>query len=358
MKNFVVMIKPASSLCNLQCKYCFYEDVSAVREIKSYGIMSRSVIKKALAEIDGTLSDGDVVNFAFQGGEPSVAGLDWFEFFVNETKKFKTKIKLGFSFQTNGTFIDENWIDFFIKNNVLVGVSYDMLPDVHNYMRCGSAKKVLDGIALLEKNRVEFNILCTLTNSLARHPDKVWKEILKNNFNYVQFTPCMGNLLSSSDYALTPERFSSFYRGIFKLWYTDFQQGKYRSIKLFDDIVNLLARGIPTSCGINGICQPQLVVEADGSVYPCDFYCLDEYKLGNICETTLEELWNKSSNSSQKKAALLPDLCNSCPHLSYCRGNCRRMRENVCFSQADKFCGYREFLDATIERFKKIAAAQ
>lgn len=143
-------------------------------------------------------------------------------------------------------------------------------------------------------------MLCTLTRQTARHPAKVWAQIKKLDLSYIQFTPCLGDLNSpgSSAYALTPERFFHFYSDLFDLWYRDFATGNYRSIKLFDDLLQLLAKGLVTSCGISGYCQPQIVVEADGSAYPCDFYCLDQFRLGSLVSDSLRTIYEKSASVS------------------------------------------------------------
>lgn len=168
----------------------------------------------------------------------------------------------------------------------------------------------------------------------------------KLDVEYVQFTPCLGELGgNSSIYALTPKHFASFYTQIFTYWYNDYRAGKYRSIKFFDDVVNQIILGKPTSCGMDGFCRVQLVVEADGSVYPCDFYCLDEHNLGNLARQTIDELL-----SSQKVVEFLKcsneksDLCKNCTYFEFCGGNCRRMRAEICIGTDKSFCGYREFL--------------
>ncbi len=358
MKQLAVMIKPASSLCNMKCKYCFYEDISNLRTVHSHGIMHQETVELMLLNIKNELDKGDNVTLAFQGGEPMLAGLEFFENFVDQVKNWEKDINVSYAIQTNGTKIDETWAKFFYDNNFLVGVSLDLLQDLHDDTRIdnenkGTWKKTINAIRILEEYKVEYNVLCTLTNGLARYPKKVWNTIEKLDLKYVQFTPCLNDLefTKKNIYALTPERFSSFYKEIFTYWFSDMKQGKYRSIKLFDDIVNLLALGITTACGMNGACQPQLVVEADGSVYPCDFYCLDEYCLGNITNTSLKDLYEFSFNSNSKKREALPKLCSTCEYLKFCGGNCKRMQKEICCMPEDNFCGYKDFLESSIKDF-------
>lgn len=157
------------------------------------------------------------------------------------------------------------------ERRVLVGLSYDMLEDLHDGARVdassrGTNRRVLESMRLLQKTGVEFNILCTLTNPIARHPEKVWRRMEQLNVRFVQFTPCLDALETpgESQYALTPKRFAGFYNTLFPLWLAAYQKGQYRSVKLFDDVIHRLAFGSCNMCGLDGQCRAQLVVEADG----------------------------------------------------------------------------------------------
>lgn len=365
MKNLSIMIKPASSLCNLRCKYCFYADIADLRDVKSYGIMPISSMHTMLERIHDQLSPGDRLTFAFQGGEPTLAGLPWFEDFVDTVKRWGKDIQVGFALQTNATGLTEDWCAFLTKNDFLVGVSWDILPQCHDGARVdaqgqGTNDLVRQALKRLSEHRVSYNVLCTLTRQAARHPQKIWKLLDEENISYVQFTPCLDALdqPKKNPFALTPQRFASFYSQLFPLWLADFRAGRYRSVRLFDDLVNLAAYGIPTSCGIDGRCQPQLVVEADGSVYPCDFYCLEQYRLGSILEDDLETLYHRSVTSSTKRPAPLPAQCGCCPYQAFCGGGCRRMRREVFCAEGASPCGYRQFLDSCMPQLKQLAREQ
>lgn len=363
MKSLNVMIKPASSLCNMRCKYCFYADVSSRREIKSNGIMSDETRDVILNKVETNLDNGDHVQFIFQGGEPTLAGLPFFRDFISIVKKWEKNISVSYALQTNGLLIDEEWCKFLKENRFLVGVSLDILPDCHDEARRdpkgnGTYKRILDSIHLLDKHEVQYNVLCTLTNALARYPQKVWNRLVKLGIKYVQFTPCLDELdeQEHSPYSLSPKRFASFYINMFRFWYDAYMKGDFISIKLFDDIINLMVLGRPTSCGMNGVCQPQLVVEADGSVYPCDFYCLDEYKLGNFLKvSSIAELLNEERvQNFVNRPHSRPQLCNMCPYLAFCGGNCKRMQKEICCSGTDNYCGYRDLLDNCGAELNKI----
>lgn len=351
MKSLNIMIKPASSLCNMRCKYCFYADVANRRSNRSYGMMTEESMNDVLENIASDLKAGDRVCFAFQGGEPTLAGLDFFERFASRVSEW-SGIDVSYALQTNGILIDDKWCEFLKKHKFLVGLSLDILPEAHDFARvdekgAGTYASVVRAMELLKKHKVDFNVLATLTNSLARHPEKVYKQIKKLGISYVQFTPCLGELDGrESSYALIPKRFADFYIQLFKYWYADYRMGKYISIKFFDDVVNLMILGRPTSCGMNGCCSPQLVVEADGSAYPCDFYCLDEYKLGNLTENSVTKLFSGDSvKRFLKRENEKPLLCKMCKYREFCGGNCERMRSGICCKTDDIYCGYQDFLD-------------
>lgn len=351
MKNLCVMIKPVSSQCNLRCKYCFYTDVAAHRHIHSFGRMAPETVRRVLGNIYTDLEPGDRITFAFQGGEPTLAGLDFFQDFTSLTNQWEG-IAVSYVLQTNAVLLDDAWCDFLKRNKFLVGISWDILPEYHDEARVdgtgtGTSRAVRETISRMRRWGIEFNILCTLTNSVARHPGRVWNELVKENIEYVQFTPCLDDLnhAGGSPYALTPKRFASFYNRIFELWYADYRKGVYRSVKLIDDVVNLLAFGKITACGMDGRCGTQIVVESDGSVYPCDFYCVDEYCVGNLTQSGLRELFeSEGMRAFAMRHRKTHKLCGSCEFSRFCAGGCERMQAQMCCGAEDDFCGYRSFL--------------
>lgn len=366
MKQLAIMIKPASSACNLRCRYCFYEDLSRIRTTSSFGVMKEDVMEGMLETIFREMVPGDRITFAFQGGEPTLAGLPWFRRFVAAVDRWDPGIRVEYALQTNGIVLDEQWCRFLAEHRFLVGLSLDLLPGDHDAVRVdpageGTWKRVVSALALLKAHKVEFNVLCTLTNRIARHPREVWKQIVKLDLRYVQFTPCLDRLEAKEKgtYALEPERFAQFYNGIFPLWYQDFRAGRYRSIKLIDDVVNLLAYGRATACGISGRCTGQVIIEADGSVYPCDFYCLDEYRLGNITREPLSVLLEASRTSAfLRRPHRQPALCETCPYGRFCGGGCKRMQRSMCCGPEDSYCGYQDFLNTWGRELQTIALNQ
>ena len=178
-----LLIKPASSLCNMNCKYCFYSDVSSNREFASYGIMSHqtaeNLIKSAFEYASGH------VGFAFQGGEPTLAGLEFYKFFVDAVQKYKKNgIDIAYSIQTNGYAINEEWADFFAQNKFLVGLSVDGFRQVHDELRLdrngkGTYDRVMRSAQIMKSKGVDVNALCVVNNFVARYPKKDLRSIKK-----------------------------------------------------------------------------------------------------------------------------------------------------------------------------------
>lgn len=354
MKHLSVLIKPASSLCNLRCKYCFYADVSNSREICSYGVMSYDTADRIIDNLFSDLEDGDALSIAFQGGEPTMAGLPWLEHFVSYAKCKNPSVTLNFALQTNGILLDDAWCHFLKQHKFLVGLSWDGPPSIHNKNRVdaqgqGTYSTILDTRRRLLKHGVDHNILCVLTSEAARHPQQVWKFIEDQKIDYIQFIPCLDDLGSNNqNWALTPMRFYRFYTALFDSWHAAVQNGKYISIKLFDDIANLFVYRQVTACGLTGHCSMQCVIEADGSVYPCDFYVLDEYKLGSLRTDSLSELFQSYFRSKfDDIRPQLPPLCTQCKYASACSGGCKRMRNSMYID--GNFCGYRALLDDILD---------
>ena len=357
MKQYSIMIKPASSLCNMRCSYCFYSDISEKRAIPSYGIMEKETTEKMVEHLFVTLKKGDRISIAFQGGEPTLAGLSYFEHFIDTVKRFNKGVEVAYALQTNGLLLDEKWCAFLKENHFLVGLSVDGYRELHNAYRLdgkgkGTFDQVMAGKKHLDKAKVDYNILATLTNQLARHPQRVFRFLKEEKVRYVQFTPCLGELKKEKtenpeeEWALTPKRFHSFYRDLYTLWKKEVFQGNYISIKLFDDIVNLFIRGEVTSCGLHGVCQIHYVVEGNGQVYPCDFYVIDEFFGGDFQEENIEEIERKLADTGFLSADKREEkLCKTCKYQPVCKGGCKRMASSMYVDAKGNFCGYRALLD-------------
>lgn len=168
MKQLSVLIKPASAACNLRCKYCFYADLSRIRSVSSHSVMEEALVNTMLEQIRRELAPMDRVTFAFQGGEPTLAGLSFFQRFTQAVSQWDPRIHVEYALQTNGILLDDTWCRFLKKHNFLVGLSLDILPREHNEVRIdpsgeGSWKRACSALALLKAHGVEHNVLCTLT---------------------------------------------------------------------------------------------------------------------------------------------------------------------------------------------------
>ncbi|MRY42797.1 anaerobic sulfatase maturase, partial [Parabacteroides distasonis] len=348
------------------CKYCFYHSIAENRTTGSYGIMSidtlETVVKKAFEYAE------QVCTFAFQGGEPTLAGLDFFKKAIDFVKLYNKKnIKVNFALQTNGIVIDEEWYEFLAENNFLVGISLDGPKDIHNSHRIdskndGTFNKVMKTIELFNKFKVEYNILYVVTAQSSRYANKIYDFFKKNNFRYIQFISCLDPLNEDKGnypYSLKPEALEKFLKITFDRWYEDFMKGDYVSVRYFDNIITMILGNRPEACSMVGKCHCQCVVEADGGVYPCDFYVIDEWKLGNIKDNDIQNMINCETAKNFVKASVpIADECKECKWYPLCRGACRRERDT--FGEEgiglNYYCSaYKAFFDYAYTRMLDVA---
>ena len=358
-----VLIKPASGNCNMNCSYCFYGDVIDNRDIRSYGYMSietlEDIVKKSLqyAKQECTI--------AFQGGEPTLRGLDFYKDLVLlQNKHNENGIVVNNAIQTNGLLIDDKWASYFAENNFLVGLSVDGNKAVHDNLRKdkvgdGTYDRILHAAALLDKYHVEYNILTVVTTQIARRAYKIYQNYKKHKWSYMQFIPCLDPLREawgSMPYSLSPENYAEFLKTLFDLWYNDVSQGVFVYIRYFENLVAILCGRQPESCDMGGKCSLQYVIEADGSVYPCDFYVLDKYRIGNLNEDSFEEIDNKRKEIRFIEQSKPEEECEACQWFGLCRGGCRRNREMPGGIGLNRYCAaYKEFFPYSFNRLLKLA---
>ncbi|MBQ8431673.1 MAG: anaerobic sulfatase maturase [Clostridia bacterium] len=358
-----ILIKPASSLCNLRCKYCFYADVAENRAVKSYGIMEESTLELLVKRVFD-YADG-YATFSFQGGEPTLAGLSFYQKLLTFQKQYNVqRIPVQNAIQTNGYVIDEAWATFLAEHHFLVGLSMDGTRELHDGMRLDAAGKgtygrVKRAAELFDRYGVEYNILCVVNNLVARHPKQVYQAL--KGYRYLQFIPCLDGLDGARKaFSLDPRRYADFLIGTFDEYYRDFMSGNYVSVRNFDNYVGMLLGRPPESCAQRGVCTCYCVVEGDGSVYPCDFYVLDEWKLGNLREDSISAmLQNEKAMDFMRMSHRLPRECGACPHYALCRGGCRREREPLGDPALAKnfLCeSYRLFFERCTEKMRSMAA--
>lgn len=361
MPPMSLLIKPSSSLCQMRCTYCFYHSLAENRQVASYGIMEDAtlelLIQKALAYAEGSCA------FAFQGGEPTMAGLDFFRKAVQYQKQYNTKkVRITNAIQTNGYCMDEEWASFFHENEFLVGLSMDGYPALHDKYRPdasgkGTSGRVEKAVKLFNKHKVEYNILQVITAEAARQPEKIYKYYKQKHFQYLQFIPCLDPYdaeWGSQPYSLKPEGWEYFHKGLFDCWYRDFMDGNYISIRYFDNLVHMLMGHGAEACPLRGRCSNQWVVEGDGSLYPCDFYVVDRWKIGNIYEQDFAEMADSEVIKEFIEQSLDKDAaCSQCRWYGLCRGGCRRERDSYhdAAGSANHYCtAYRNFFEYIYER--------
>ncbi|OJG58335.1 anaerobic sulfatase maturase [Enterococcus malodoratus] len=330
--------------------------------MRSYGKMTDDTTQKMIANLYLDLEDGDELTLAFQGGEPTLAGIGYFEKLAELVEQQTKRVTVHYAIQTNGILINQRWCRLFKRYNFLVGLSVDGSPIYHNLNRLdikgrGTYHRVMATKKLFDDHQINYNILCVLTNQLAKEAKKVFRFLQDNCIRYVQFIPCLDEINAErrSSYALTPQRFATFYQQLFKLWFKELGKGNYISIKLFDDLVHLFARKQVNACGLLGNCQVQYVIEADGSVYPCDFYVLDEYRMGYIQEQGLRELFEQDiTKKFLCERSADTKLCMDCPFKNYCGGGCKRMKDAVYVDEQKEMCGYQVLLNTLVPKISAI----
>ncbi len=366
MPPLSLLIKPASGSCNMRCRYCFYTDETENRETPLMGKMSTDTMHTI---VDKAMEYGDrECAFVFQGGEPSLAGLDFFRDltdYVNHHPNPK-RIRVSYCFQTNGYALNDDWGKWFAENHVLVGISLDGPKEIHDRYRVdhngkGTFNKVMDSIRMLQRNNVDFNILSVVSAANARRGKQVYEFFKKQDFRYQQYIECLdpiGEVQGGHEYSLTAERYEAFLKSQFDAWYLDMKSGRYVFNRYFENLLMLIAGQGAESCSLRGVCGAQWVIEADGSVYPCDFYALDDWYMGNINTHSFPQLEQKRQELGFIRCSQqIPEDCKQCKWFPLCRNGCRRNREPVTANSTQKnfFCSaYKNFLEYAYPRLVEI----
>jgi len=366
MQPFTLLIKPTGSDCNLDCKYCFYKhrapEVGRGRQRMSDEVLQRLV--KDYMELRFGFC-----GFAWQGGEPTLMGLDFYKKAVELQKKYgKPGQEVGNSLQTNAILLNDEWCQFLHDNKFLVGISIDGPKEMHDYYRldhsgAGTFDKVVRAIELCKQYKVEFNALTLLNNVNVGHPDELFDFFIGAGIKYLQFIPCVeldpvtGEV---TDFSITPQQYGQFLCRIFDRWY-DYGPENL-SIRDFDSIVSYCYVERHTICTFDQQCSQYIVIEHSGDAFCCDFFVEPRWRLGNIFETPIEKL--AASSKKREFARAKQNLCNKClvcRHLALCRGGCMKDRvpfDKESFGRESYFCeAYKRFFDYAVPRFMQIAAA-
>lgn len=334
-----ILIKPTSANCNMNCSYWFYKCLSSNREQYSKGFMSEEtleeLVRQAIAYADGSLT------FAFQGGEPTLAGINFYKKALELQKKYNTKhLYIENTIQTNGLLIDDAWAKFLAENHFLVGLSLDGPRKLHDCYRKdtegnGTFERLMETVNLFVRYRVDYNVVSVITNETAKKASFLYKFWKRNGFPFIQFIPCMDEEhrripdAEKSCFAVEPVQYGRFLCEIFDLWYADFKQGTAMDIRMFSNLAQIAAGFQAEECGMNGCCNCYFAVEGDGSVYPCDFYCMDEWKLGTVADGFAFLFASDKSKEFMLTSHHVAEKCKICPYFTLCRGGCRRWRESL-----------------------------
>ncbi|MGG3926977.1 anaerobic sulfatase maturase [Metabacillus fastidiosus] len=363
-RNISVMWKTVSEDCNLACDYCYYSTCGG-KPGRKINRIDFNLLDKFIKEYM-EMSNGSAA-FAWQGGEPLLAGLDFFEEAVTLQAKYAPKNTfISNSLQTNGTLINEKWASFFKNFHFLVGVSLDGPKEIHDARRVdsrgqGSFDRVMKGIEQLRKKQVDFNILAVVHKGNVTKAVEMLKFFESEDFPFIQFIPCMDFRAQEIDrpgvYDITPAEYGAFLCEAFDYWYNG---GEPRlSIRFFDDMLNVYINREPGLCIHRAACPQTIILEQNGDAFPCDFFIHQDWKIGNIGTHSIDEILSHPLyDKFLKMKPTLPDPCKTCQWKKLCHGGCPRNRKwssELSLSEVDYFCSsYKQIYSYAEERMKKL----
>ncbi len=351
---FNVMIKPAGSLCNLDCRYCYYLDKADIYG----GVEPRMSLQMLETCVREYIQANDVpeVTFNWHGGEPLVMGLDFYRKAVALEQKYAGDKTIRNTIQTNGTLIDQNWASFFRDNGFLVGISIDGPADLHDRYRrdkggAPTFDKVLRGISLLYRNNVEFNTMTTVNKTSEGRGLEVYSFLKSIGSRYMQFMPVVEHVKypfgangkpvkGARPYIVSPQEegasiapwsvdalaFGKFLTDIFDSWVLS-DVGRY-FVNIFDAALSCWCGVMPGTCAYAQTCGGNSIIEHNGDVYPCDHFVYSGYRLGNVAEDSLRTMMESGQQVrfGISKRNSLPYKCLKCRYLFACNGECPKHR--------------------------------
>ena len=346
-KPLYVMLKPAGAHCNLACKYCYYLEKSHLYQNSLRHLMSDEMLEQFTREYIEAQTMPQVL-FTWHGGEPLMRSIDFYRKALALQKKYAHGKQIDNVIQTNGTLLTDEWCEFFAKNHWLVGISIDGPQEYHDHYRVTPAgkpswEKVMQGIQLLKKHRVEWNAMAVVNAYNAEHPLEFYHFFRDNGCQYLQFTPIVerltehedGRTLASladdreiplADASVTPQQWGNFLCTIFDDWVRH-DVGK-TFVEIFDCTLANWMGVLPGICAYSKECGHAGVMEHNGDVYSCDHFVFPEYKLGNIREQSLIDMLygEKQQAFSRLKHTSLPRQCKECDMEFACHGECPKNR--------------------------------
>jgi len=349
-----VVAKPIGPACNLNCEYCFYLEKQALFPEGEQSRMSDGVLSAFIAGYIAS-QPVPVVEFVWQGGEPTLLGIDFFERVVELQKPFAKGRTITNSLQTNGTLLTDEWCRFLKRHNFMVGISLDGPKEIHDRYRKdrrgrGTSEKVMHGLRLLQKHKVETNVLASVARDTAAKPLEVYRFLREAGVEFIQFTPIVERepddrsaglglrlaapaALESRDeqgevmpWSVGPEAWGDFLIGVFEEWVRN-DVGKI-FVMNFEWALNAWIGNPSPVCVHAERCGRALVIEHNGDVYACDHCVYPQYRLGNILADSLSRMADRSVQSGfgVTKETALPRWCRECEVLAACRGGCPKHR--------------------------------
>lgn len=342
-----IMTKPVGAICNLACDYCYYLEKSKLYQENPKHIMSDELLEKFIKEYIESQTMPQVL-FTWHGGETLMRPLSFYQKVMELQRKYARGRTIDNCIQTNGTLLNDEWCRFFHDNNWLVGVSIDGPQEFHDEYRKNkqgkpSFMKVMQGINLLNKHRVEWNALAVVNDFNADYPLDFYHFFKDIGCRYIQFTPIVerifrhddgrhlaaveeGDNEKLADFSVTPEQWGNFLCTIFDEWVKN-DVGEY-FIQLFDATLANWVGEQPGVCSLAKTCGHAGVMEFNGDVYSCDHFVFPQYKLGNIYSKTLVEMMysDKQQQFGRNKFDSLPSQCKECQYLFACNGECPKNR--------------------------------
>ena len=340
-----VLIKPASSVCNLDCSYCFYLDRAAdpYKDLSSR-VMSLETLERLVDTF--LFYSYPTSTFAFQGGEPTLAGLEFFEKLVAIQQSCgRNAQSVANAIQTNGVLLNREWCQLFRSYHFLVGLSIDGPEPVHDRYRlnrggAGTFRRVLSALELMQAEKVDFNVLVVVSQANVGSARETYRFFRSLGVEHLQFIP-----LAEFDaaglplaFSISAEEYGRFLCEVFELWWPE--RRKVR-VRFFDNLAEALAGQKPGSCTLHETCDSYVVVEYNGDVYPCDFFVEGAWKLGNVNLDSFAELARAQRRFAfaANKALPAPE-CSRCEYASICHGGCPKTRHGPRrrFEDLDYFC--------------------
>ena len=346
-KPLYVMLKPAGAHCNLACKYCYYLEKNYLYQNSHRHLMSDEMLEQFTREYIEAQTMPQVL-FTWHGGEPLMRSIDFYKKALALQKKYAHGKQIDNVIQTNGTLLTDEWCEFFAQNHWLVGISIDGPQEYHDHYRVTPAgkpswEKVMQGISLLKKHRVEWNAMAVVNAYNAEHPLEFYHFFRDNGCQYLQFTPIVerltehedGRTLASladdreiplADASVTPQQWGNFLCTIFDDWVRH-DVGK-TFVEIFDCTLANWMGVLPGICAYSKECGHAGVMEHNGDVYSCDHFVFPEYKLGNIKDQSLIDMLygEKQQAFSRLKHTSLPRQCKECNMEFACHGECPKNR--------------------------------